>query len=371
MTQQQVQTIDVAMLRLWLEENRNVLVLDVRPQEQRQEWHIPGSIHVDVYAQLKAGERADLSQFAMAHGTPIVTVCAAGKVSQLAARQLASEGYTVYSLQGGMNAWSAAWNVAALPLGEEALILQIRRTGKGCLSYLIGSAGEAVVIDPSVEASVYQHLAAQNGWQIKSILETHLHADHLSRIRALSELTGATIVLPQGDPRHFPFQSIHDGERLAVGSLSLRAIATPGHTDGSFSYYIEEGVVFTGDTLFTNGVGRPDLHTHKGESRSRAALLFDSLQKLTALPQETRILPGHTAQPVAFDGQLITALLGQLTQTLPVLALSKEAFVETILARIPATPPNYLAITDANARGHFEAGQAVELEAGANRCAIS
>lgn len=371
MSIQPVETIEADTLRQWLDEAREVVVLDVRPLDQRAEWAIPGSIHADVYHALKGGEGVDFSELNLSRQIPIVTVCAAGRVSQVAAEQLVQDGYAVYSLAGGMNAWSGAWNVATLPVDAQSTLLQIRRTGKGCLSYLVGSGGEAFVIDPSVDTHIYEQLARQHGWTIRYVLETHLHADHLSRARQLVQATGATLVLPQSDPRQYPFQPIGAGDSLAVGSLTLQALITPGHTEHSVCYYLPEGMLITGDTLFTNGVGRPDLHTHTGEGQSRAALLYDSLHQLLALPADTRVLPGHTAGPVAFDGQLIMASLSELKDSLPVLTLSKLAFVETVLARIPATPPNYLAITERNTRGHFEESEQAGLEAGANRCAVS
>lgn len=369
--QQQAANLDASTLRQWLEEKREVLVLDVRPLDQRQEWAIPGSIHADVYEELKAGGPADLAHLNLPKDTPIVTVCAAGRVSLVAARQLASEGYQVYSLHGGMKAWSSAWNVAALWLTEQASVLQVRRTGKGCLSYLVGSEGQALVIDPSVDAEVYGQLASQNGWQIKYVVETHLHADHLSRAHALASQTGATLILPLGDERQYSFQPIRSGESLSVGSLSLQALATPGHTHYSFSYYLKEGVLFTGDTLFTRGVGRPDLHSHWQESSVRAALLHESLQKLLAFPDETLVLPGHTSQPVAFDGQLIASRIGELKSGLAVLTLPVGEFIQQILSRIPATPGNYTTITERNATGDFSESDSLDLEAGANRCAVS
>jgi glyoxylase-like metal-dependent hydrolase (beta-lactamase superfamily II) len=370
-TKEEVPVLDAATLQQWLADDREVVVLDVRPLVERKEWIIPGSIHFDVYEQLKAGQPHVFASLHLPKQTPIVTVCTAGKVSQIAARQLVEEGHLGYSLSGGMKAWSQAWNLASWTLNEKSAIVQIRRTGKGCLSYLIGSDGEAIVIDPSVEAEVYGQLAAEQGWKIKYVLETHLHADHLSRARSLAQLTGATLVLPQGDPRKFPFQPIGAGQSVEIGKLVLQALATPGHTDHSFSYYLKEGFLFTGDTLFNNGIGRPDLHAQEGESRSRAAALYDSLQQLVALPDATRVLPGHISQPVPFDSQLLAASLLEIKQKLPVLSLNLEEFVNDVLSRIPATPPNYTAITQRNLNGDDFFADAMELEAGANRCAVS
>ncbi|MEO8971214.1 MAG: rhodanese-like domain-containing protein, partial [Ktedonobacteraceae bacterium] len=153
-------TITVEMLREWLAEGRSVTILDVRPAAERAEWSIPGSLHVDAYAALKEHNPMALANFELPDAGPVVTVCAAGKTSQIAAEQLAARGIPVFSLAGGMKAWSLAWNTAELVVPQsKARIIQLRRTGKGCLSYLIGSDQEAFVIDASLNPQVYLALA--------------------------------------------------------------------------------------------------------------------------------------------------------------------------------------------------------------------
>lgn len=147
-------TVSAATLRRWLEEDKPVVVLDVRPQDQRAEWFIPGSIHIDAYDQIKQHHTTALDVLAISKKVPVVTVCAAGKTSEIAAAILNQKGYEVYSLEGGMKAWSLSWNTAVLRDGG-LNIIQIRRTGKGCLSYLIASENEALVIDASVDTEVY------------------------------------------------------------------------------------------------------------------------------------------------------------------------------------------------------------------------
>ena len=149
-------TIDAGTLRRWLDEGSPVIVLDVRRAEDRAEWAIPGSIHVDAYRALKSGDPAALAGIELSADAPVVTVCGMGHASRVAAEQLQARGYRALSLEGGMRAWSLAWNAAEVPLaGTRARVIQVRRTGKGCLSYIVGSEGEAAVIDPSVDPDVY------------------------------------------------------------------------------------------------------------------------------------------------------------------------------------------------------------------------
>src|SRR5438477_4178711 len=153
-------TISTEGLRELLERGSPVTVLDVRPAAERAEWSIPGSVHADAYDALRRGDPTALVDFRPTNGDRVVTVCAAGKTSKLAAERLRARGLNAVSLEGGMRAWSLAWNTAEVPCrGSTARIVQLRRTGKGCLSYLIGSNGEAAVVDASLDAQVYHRVA--------------------------------------------------------------------------------------------------------------------------------------------------------------------------------------------------------------------
>src|SRR2546421_9923159 len=147
-----IPTISTEELRQLLDRGAAVTVLDVRPAAERAEWAIPGSVHADAYEALRRGDPNALADFHPANGGRVVTVCAAGKTSMLAAERLRARGLNAVSLEGGMRAWSLAWNTAEVPCpGSPARIVQLRRTGQGGLSYLIGSNGEAAVVDASLE----------------------------------------------------------------------------------------------------------------------------------------------------------------------------------------------------------------------------
>ena len=366
-----MQTIDVDTLRMWLDTGRPVTVLDIRTAADRAEWAIPGSIHVDAYAALKAGDPHALDAADLSGDMPVVTVCGAGKISLVAAEQLRARGLEASSLSGGMQAWSLAWNSAELAVPNSAArVVQIRRTGKGCLSYLIGADGEAAVIDAALEPAVYQQLAQQHGWRITAVLDTHIHADHLSRSRALAELSGATLYLPDQERVSFPYTPIGDDDTVAIGSARLRALRTPGHTAESTSYLLDGQTLFTGDTLFLNAVGRPDLHADPEAARTRAHALYASLQRLLALPEGTLVLPGHTSAPIPFDGKVLATTLTQVYAQTALLQLPEDGFVAAALARIPPTPPNHMRITELNEAGVL-ADDPIALEAGANRCAVA
>jgi rhodanese-related sulfurtransferase len=259
-------TISVQELQRLLTEKKPVYVLDVRPQEQRDEWHIAESFHKDAYGPLNRGDQTVLNDVEIPKNTPVVTVCAAGKTSLLAAEALSKRGYQAYSLEGGMKAWNYAWDTAEFTLSDSVTtVVQIKRVAKGCLSYIVGSGNEAVVIDAALDPNVYVNLAQSKGWTIRYVMDTHVHADYLSRTKELAEATGAQHIFIEEADVEYSFTPVKDQQEIPFGHATLKILHTSGHTPESTSYFINEEALFTGDTLFTDGVGRPDLKANKEE----------------------------------------------------------------------------------------------------------
>jgi glyoxylase-like metal-dependent hydrolase (beta-lactamase superfamily II)/rhodanese-related sulfurtransferase len=364
-------------LRRALAAGERLTVVDVRPADERAEWSIPGSLHVDAYASLRAGDRSVLSEFAktLPQDRPVVAVCAKGRTSVLAAEALQDLGFTASSLAGGMAAWTGAWNTAdvVLPPRARARVLQVRRVGKGCLSYIVGCDARAAVIDPAVDPAVYMALADERGWKVTAVLDTHVHADHVTRAYELAERCGASLYLPRQQRVLRPHVPLDDGAAVTLGTTTLRAMRTPGHTLESTCYVIDDVAVCSGDTLFLNTVGRPDLAAaDAAEPRARAEALYESLHdRLLRLADDIVVMPGHASVALPFDGKPFAAPLGEIRSALRLAALERGAFVDTVLARIPATPPNHLQIVRINEGKDDRPADLIALEAGANRCAIS
>lgn len=365
-----VREIDTNTLRTWLETGKEVSILDIRPILERTEWFIPGSVYYNAYDKLKANNPNALQGLHLDKTIPIVTICAGGKTSLIAAEQLNEQGFEAYSLQGGMKGWSLSWNTAKLSFPDFEII-QFRRTGKGCLSYLIASNNEAIIVDASLPLEAYQDVLEKEKLTLKHVIETHIHADHLSRSKQLAENNKVTLHLPAPNKVNFDFVPVTDTSVFQIGSIRIKAIQTPGHTIESTSYLSDDKVLFTGDTLFVNGVGRPDLKANNDEAIQKSKMLYQSLQKLLALDENIIVLPAHTSQPVEFDNTPIQTTIGNIKKTVTMLQLKEEEFVNTILQRIPPTPANYLSIVEKNIKGDFSDINPVDLEAGANRCAIS
>ncbi len=225
------------------------------------------------------------------------------------------------------------------------------------------------MIDASVEPEVYLELAEGRGWQITHVLDTHGHADHLSRSRLLAELTGARLHMPEGAPVSYPFSPLEDGSEVRIGAARLEALRTPGHTAESVSYLLDGQALFTGDTLFLSAVGRPDLEASPEGAREKARSLYGSLRRVLKLDGKTLLLPGHTGEPVPFDGEPVATPLSEVQGNLPLLGEDEETFVRQITGRVSPTPDNHERIAGLNRAGAQPEGDPTELEAGANRCA--
>lgn len=178
-------------------------------------------------------------------------------------------------------------------------------------SYLLGSEGEAVVIDPRRDVDVYLDAARKAGLRIVAILETHLHADFVSGHVDLARATGAPIGISNLAGARFPHRALREGDAVPFGRHELRVVETPGHTPEGLTFVLfergggaasaESGahrprLALTGDTLFVGDVGRPDPSGTAGKAESWAAELFDSLhRKLLGLPDDVQVFPAHGA----------------------------------------------------------------------------
>lgn len=364
----QVHSLKTATLRDWLELGTLISIVDIRPMAERAEWYIAGSIHLDVYDKLKQGHPQIFQGFHLDKTIPVVFYCNSGQSSKKAAQLFALKGYQTYSLEGGLKAWRMSWNTAEILL-KDFKIIQCRRTGKGCLSYILISDHEALIVDASLDVEVYEQIIRREKCTLKYVVETHIHADHLSRSRDLSLKMKASLVLPKSEDIGFDYTPLSTAQNLVVGSTAIQTIYTPGHTYSGVSFLIASKVLLTGDTLFINGVGRPDLGTNSGQVLEKAKLLYQSVQHLLTYPDDTIVLPAHTHLPIDFDKVPIQSTVGAIKK----LAFSQQdesTFIQTIMSRTPAVPSNYLAILLNNHRDQPIPPNSLELESGANRCAI-
>jgi len=364
-----VRFVDADTLSSWVHEGQKVNVVDIRPASQRNDWFIPGSIHKDVYDRIKSGDSKSLSDLHLDKSTPTVIVCSAGKVSQLAAEMLVNQGYNAFSLVNGMRGWSFAWNTAVENF-DLFTVLQVRRIGKGCLSYVLSSGREAFVIDASLPVDVYSKLIETHGLQLTAVIDTHIHADHLSRSQKLANFYSVPLYLPENSAVRFSYSPMKPNDELPLGEISLKILNTPGHTLESVSLLAGDKALFTGDTLFTDSIGRPDLKSNDEQLKLKSGLLYESLRRLLSLPGDIRIFPSHTAGNIGFSDNIIAANIKEIQQKISIVQLPKQQFAEAVAQKIPPTPENYQQIVERNIIGEFDETEAPDMETGANRCSI-
>ena len=363
-------------LKTKVEAGDRLVVVDIREAEAFANWHIPGARNLPVIRAIWANDPEPLRSRAseLPADQPIVLVCNEGVSSRKAAAVLEPLGFDVASLAGGMRGWSHVHSEARVVLTAhpDACFIQIRRNGKGCLSYLLGSGQVAAVVDPALDESIYTDIAKRQGLEITHVLETHVHADHISRGRALSAATGAPLLLPPNQRVTFDYAAVTDGQEIRIGELRIRAISTPGHTGESTCYLVGDEALLTGDTLFVDSVGRPDLEGGDAGAEAGARALYDSLhERILALPDDVVIYPAHTAAGIGFDGVPVAARLGDVKSSVELLRVEEPTFVRKTLAALGPKPPSFQAIINLNeGKAELHGADPVNLEVGPNRCAV-
>jgi len=233
---------------------------------------------------------------------------------------------------------------------------QILHEDLGCASYLLGDGGEAIVVDPRFDFGVYVDTAREQGLEIRHVVDTHDHADHLSGREALAGVTGATAHRPfrAADPRE---RDLAPGDELRVGNLVLRALKADGHRPEHLAFVgfdlnrtPEPWFVLTGDSLLVGDVARPDLAVDPLEG---AEALYDTVRSLIALGDRVEVWPGHVGGSLcggAGLSQKASSTIGYERIANPELRSTRERFVEGLVGDIPARPPNIDRIVERNRR---------------------
>ena len=391
--------IEASKLKAKLDKGEDLFILDVRTPEEHEAWKLS-------YDKYQKTPVIPVDQLASSHDVmkqipkdkEIVTLCAHGHRSQMAARMLSKLGYNVKSIKGGMAAWNQVYDVAEVPLPsavsqkhKQVRVWQLRRVSKGCISYVIASGKTATVIDSTcdLDNSVLQ-LVEDNDLKIANVVDTHMHADHVSGLSSLAVKTGAQAYISAkegydaANRASLQVSLIRDGDEIPLGGggggITLTAIHTAGHTEGSLCFLLKvdgkgeklsRNYLFTGDTLFVNGVGRPDLHD---KAKEFATNLYNAYHDIILeYPDDTAILPAHfdTNTITVKHGELIVDTIGSVKRKVKLISMSKGEFVKFMVSSVPPRPANYQKIIELN-RQLIQCDQINmgDLEAGPNSCAI-
>ena len=380
-----ITSISVAQLLQKIDGGVPFLLLDVRNDEELERWKVEGrkpvdTIHRPYFDFLE--EESILDAIPRDRG-PIYAICAKGDSSDLIAAMLRERGADAANVEGGMLAYGEYLQPVRVPLDAEEgrfEIWQMNRRGKGCLSYIIRSGGEAVVVDPSRSIGIYEQFVEGLGARIVAVYDTHVHADHISGGPALAKRDQVRYFVASGPgvTLQLPIAPTKDGEQIQLGgkegvTLTVRLLWTPGHTPGSTSLLIGKRHLLTGDTLFVDSVGRPDLGGHVVEW---GKMLFHTLrERLAQLPDDTIVLPAHYASSSEIDANgVVAGRLGTLRRTVPELQIRTESeFVEAMKKALKTPPAVYEKIIRVNSGEAVVVNEetASEWELGKNECAAS
>ncbi|MCS0655378.1 MBL fold metallo-hydrolase [Cytobacillus firmus] len=376
MAENHVKTITVKELTRKILDHEETFILDVRNTDDFDDWKIEGkNVHIINAPYFDLLEGVESIQDKLPKDQEIFVVCAKGGSSEFVAGQVAEAGYSnVYSIEGGMKAWSEHLEPIKIgDLKQGGSIYQFVRIGKGCLSYLIESNGKGALIDANRMTGPYEDFIRQKEITITHVLDTHLHADHISGGRKLAEKFGAGYYLPPKDAEEvqFEYNHIHDGYDYQVGDTVIKAVYSPGHTIGSTSFAVDGQYLLTGDILFIDSIGRPDLAGKAGDwVKDLRTTLYKRYKELT---DELLVLPAHfmISDEMNEDGS-ISEKLGVLYQQNHGLKIeSEEEFRRTVTENLPPQPNSYQQIRETNmGKISPEAEEQREMEIGPNRCAV-
>lgn len=398
MTMLKVPVWSPAVLHCHLSEGSQFAILDVRNQTEFNAWKIEAkvpiqTINIPYFDLLDMEDENEELATAIARAIPkllkdslprsrsILAVCARGETSPHVAEGLRQLGYRAYNLEGGMAAWGDHYEIRAVEETAQLCILQISRPARGCLSYVLASGGEAMVVDAARHIDIYARIAAERGWHITSVLDSHLQADHLSGGVALAKALGVGYWLHPYDSIHpddllpaaFSFRYLEDEMTFTLGEVRIRVLHLPGHTLGMINLLVDERYLLSGDTLFVSSIGRPDLG---GRAKTWVPLLYHSLQRVLALPERTIVLPAHFSHIREADERgcyraSISALRSS-NEGLRMYSRGLAAFSAYIEASLPEHPQSYDDIRRVNTGLlKVDEAKASELELGRNRCSLS
>jgi glyoxylase-like metal-dependent hydrolase (beta-lactamase superfamily II) len=379
--------IDPFDLAIRLEAGDPIRVLDVRAPQRLAAGRVD-PVPADRFHNIRGSEFVRLADPALAIGLdpedPVAVVCGHGNDSRVIAALLEGRGYEAWSLRGGVTAWMRMVIPRELtpPRGFHRLV-QFDRIGKGALGYLLVAEGEALAIDPPRDWAPWLEAAAVAGARIVAVADTHVHADYISGAPDMSRDLGVPYYLHPADnvwpydgtPGRLAFEPLAEGAEISIGGQPVVAHHTPGHTEGSATFVTgglhSAGVAFTGDFLFVDSIGRPDL---AGRMEAWTGDLWRSLVRARdEWGPQLRLLPAHYAGEGERNAdRTVDRAFGDARETNATLRLETEdefrGWVESHVSSPPEAYPHIKAINVGLAE--VTPQQADILEAGKNECAV-
>jgi glyoxylase-like metal-dependent hydrolase (beta-lactamase superfamily II) len=354
------------------------VVVDVRNSKDFGRFHVESPrpftlINISYYDFM---ENEEESVARVPKGSRVRIICAKEGSARYVAEIFERHGYDVGYLVGGIKTWGNLLVPQLVDRGNDYELFQFIRPGKASCSYGLISGKEMMLFDPSRNLEFYFGFAAEKGCIITKTFETHLQADYIAGSRDIAKRTGAVFYANDGDFKTSknPYTPLQDGEihGFSLGGPKVRVLFTPGHTPGSTSYVIDERFIVSGDMIFINSVGRPDLG---GKAEEWAGMLFNSIQMVKQLDHELLVLPGHYIDWEEANKELIfIRTLGEvLERNKNIYDIDNLAsFVGFIKENMRPQPEEYalIRLVNANLQEEEEERQE-ELDLGKNECAAS
>ncbi|MCE4049015.1 MBL fold metallo-hydrolase [Bacillus sp. Au-Bac7] len=354
-----------------------LFILDVRNESDFNDWKIEGENfeYLNVpYFELLDGVDDIIGEISTKK--EVLVVCAKEGSSVMVAEMLSDVGLNVSYLKGGMKKWSEHLEPVKIgDLNDGGEIYQFVRVGKGCLSYMVLSEGEAAVIDSTRMTDIYLDFAVNKNVKITHVFDTHLHADHISGGRTIAEKTGADYWLPPKDATEvtFAYQPLENGNDVTIGNttINITALYSPGHTIGSTSFIVDNKYLLSGDILFIDSIGRPDL---AGMAEDWVSDLRETLYKrYKELSEELIVLPAHfmIIDELNEDGSVAEKLGKLFTKNHGLNIDDENEFRKLVTEKLPPQPNAYQEIRETNmGKVNPELEKQREMEIGPNRCAV-
>lgn len=364
----------------WLTDKSAFLLLDVRNDVEFGRFKVEGPYPFEMvnvpYMEFVEHEEESVALVPRRDKTRIV--CAKEGSAKFVGEILLNHGIddVGYMLQG-IKAWGNLLSPIRIETGDGYELYQFRRPGKASCSYGLICGKEMMVFDPAKNIAAYQAFAEDRGCAITHTFETHRQADYISGSPMLLKATGAAIMAPAPDfeEARFHYTPVADGQvyTFTGDGPAVKAIHTPGHTPGSTSYLIDDRFLISGDTVFIDSIGRPDLG---GMARDWSQMLFRTMtEKILTMDHSIQVLPGHYIDWQEADESLtFMAPLGDIVKKNAEIynIRDEEAFYGFIEAHMRKQPDEYAKIREINA-GLVEVDEENQdiLDLGKNECAAS
>jgi glyoxylase-like metal-dependent hydrolase (beta-lactamase superfamily II) len=361
----------------WLTDKEDITILDVRNDKDFQRFQVESPYPLDMLniSYYDFMEFEEISVAKVPKGRAIRIVCAQEGSAKYVGELLVKHGFTdVRYLTGGIKTWGNLLVPKVVHQKGGYSLYQFIRPGKASCSYGICTDTEMILIDPSRNIDFYMDFAKEKGCQIIKTFESHLQADYIAGSRQIAAKTGADFFGgidfdgTKAGAKGVKDQEIH---KFSKGGPEIKILLTPGHTPGSITFIVDNTYMISGDTIFIQSVGRPDLG---GQVDTWAVMLYNTLQQVAKLDDALLVLPGHYMDWNEADENLIFCLTFRQVKdrNKDVFAMDEKTFLQYIKDNMREQPAEYAFIRLANGNmEQYDTDRQEELDLGKNECAAT